>query len=312
MPQLENPPAASGTSASHLRAPVLLSEFLHLRMTGRDPNKPKLDKVRTAQLIAETGLRGPETYRVFQRAEDIDLDALPEVFVLKPTELNGKRGVMLLHRIASGLGYWDNMQMRRLTAKEIIAEQRGWAKLYAQKRRRDLQFIAEELVVGENGLGQIPFDYKVYTFDGVPRFILQLDRNIEPMGAAFFDGEFRPMAESDSRVTSRSKTQRTAPVVPACAQDVLATASALSRALRTPFISIDCYATARGALVGEITIAPGGPYTRGAFSFSRAFDRELGTAWVEAAGRLGEPVPLYDDSWSEEKRRVSGLPLTLE
>ncbi len=301
----------TGSARPGSRAPIRLSEFIHARMTGRDPHKPRIDKVVTARLIAENGLRGPKTYGVYDRIEDLDLDALPEVFVLKPTELNGKRGVMLLRRLPGGQGFWDGMQNRHLTAEQVVDEQRTWARLYFEKRARPLHFIAEELIVGENGEGQIPFDYKVYVFAGEPRFVVQSDRNMTPTGVAFFDGAFRVMPESDPRVTCGPKVQRTAPVVPACAQEILATASTLSRALATPFIRVDCYATPKGAVVGEITVAPGGPYTRTIYAFSETFDRELGRAWAEAAARLGQTLPVYDKSWSTEKRRTSGLPVKI-
>jgi hypothetical protein len=307
------------------RAPARWTEYAHLRFTGRDPRKPKVDKTRTAELIREAGVRGPEVYGVFDRAEDVDFGALPPVFVLKPTGLNGKRGVMLLTRrtparpLKARIGdvlrrrpppepvYWDAMQRRELTRAAIVAEQQDWAKMH--RRREPLRLIAEELIVGENGAGRIPFDYKVYVFAGEPAFVLQLDRNVSPPGAAFFDGDFRPMAKDDPRVTHGPKTQRAKPVVPRCAADILDTAARLSRALATPFVSVDCYATARGAVVGEITVIPGGPYARSAFSFSEAYDLEMGARWTAALARLGEPVPIYDERWTDEERRVSGLPL---
>lgn len=311
-----------------LRPPLRWTEYAHLRFTRRDPLKPVIDKVRTAELIRDNGLRGPQVYGVHDRVEDIDFAALPERFVLKPTGLNGKRGVMLLERRAprpllarladrlrgrpAAAAFWDAMQGRPLGLPEIIAEQNSWRAAHGGKRGEPLRFIVEERILGENGADAIPFDYKVYVFAGQPRFVLQLDRNVSPPGAAFFDGDFTPMAAGDPRVSHGAQSQPTAPVVPRCAADILATAATLSRALRTPFISIDCYATPRGAVVGEITVAPGGPYTKAAFRFSEAFDRQMGAWWTEAQAATGQPALLYDPSWSKERRRKSGLPLKLD
>lgn len=308
-----------------LRPPTRWTEYAHLRFTKRDPLKPAIDKVRTAELIRDNGLRGPEVYGVHERVEDIDFAALPDRFVLKPTGLNGKRGVMLLERRPRGLvarlagrlrgrpapEFWDAMQGRPLTLAEIRAEQNSWRAAHGGKRGEALRFIVEERILGENGADAIPFDYKVYVFAGEPRFILQLDRNVSPPGAAFFDGDFTPMKAGDPRVTYGAQSQPTAPVVPRCAADILATAATLSRALNTPFISIDCYATAKGAVVGEITVAPGGPYAKASFRFSDAYDRQMGAWWTEALARTGQPALLYDPSWSKERRRKSGLPLEL-
>lgn len=308
-----------------LRPPLRWTEYAHLRFTRRDPLKPVIDKVRTAALIRDNGLRGPEVYGVFERVEDVDFAALPDRFVLKPTGLNGKRGVMLLERRRRGLlarladrlrgrsvpEFWDAMQGRPLSLAAIRDEQNSWRAAHGGKRGEPLRFIVEERILGENGADAIPFDYKVYVFAGQPRFILQLDRNVSPPGAAFFDGDFTPMKTGDPRVTHGAQSQPTAPVVPRCAADILATAATLSRALDTPFISIDCYATARGAVVGEITVAPGGPYAKASFRFSDAYDRQMGAWWTEAMARTGQPALLYDPNWSKERRRKSGLPLEL-
>lgn len=301
--------SASAPPSGSLRPPLRWSEFVHMRHTGRDPHKPRIDKTRTLELIAENGLRGPESYGVFDRIEDIDFAALPESFVLKPSELNGNRGVMLLYRIAGGLGYWDSMQRRRLTVAQIVEEQNGWARIYRQKRGRALQFLAEELVVGENGPGKIPYDYKIHVFAGEPKFIAQIDRNgkaDQPPGTAFFDGTFAPLAEGDPRVM-RGRSRRVSPAVPACAAEMLANAVAISESLKTPYIRIDCYASVKGPVVGEITVSPGGS----TYKFTDAFELELGREWTEACARVGQPVPLFDEAWATEKRSTSGLPLTL-
>ncbi len=291
---------------SRRRPPLRHSEYVHMRHTGRDPYKPRVDKAGTIDLLARVGVLGPQTYGVFDRIENVPFESLPELMVIKPSELNGCRGVMLLHRIAGGLGYWDSMQRRRLTVPRIIDDQTAWATMYLEKRGRTLQFLAEELVVGENGPGRIPFDYKVYVYAGQPRLVVQVDRNVKPMGIAFFDGDFCPMAEGDPRVV-RGKSQAIVPVVPACADALLATAVALSSALNTPFLRVDCFASPRGPVVGELTVSPGGS----TFTFSDAYDQELGRAWTEALVRVGQPIPTYNEAWTEEPRRTSGLPLKL-
>ena len=313
------------------RPPVRWTEFAHLRFTGRDPLKPKIDKARTAELIRESGLRGPRVYGVYERVEDIPFAALPDSFALKPTGLNGKRGVMLLRKLRSPARgrlarlrdialrrpapppvYRDTMLARELTLEAIVAEQNSWRAMHgANPRKAPLRFIAEELIVGENGGGRIPFDYKVYVFAGEPAFVLQLDRNVAPPASAFFDGAFAPMAEGDARVTRGPKTRPGRARVPRCAAEILAAAAALSRALATPFVSVDCYATRAGAVVGEITVVPGGPYAKSAFAFSDDFDLELGRRWTEALARVGQPVPRYDERWTDERRRTSGLPIKL-
>lgn len=316
--------------ASALRPPLRWTEFAHLRFTGRDPLKPRLDKERTAALIAELGVRGPRTHGVFERIEDVDFAALPDTFVLKPTELNGRRGVMLLSRrpqrrplldrLRDRLAgrppplpvYRDAMLGRELTVDAIRAEQGEWARLFAEKRHKPLRFIVEDLILAENPREKRPREYKVYAFAGEIGLIVQYDRRVEPPAAAFFDGDFRPIRDGDGKLTRGPKIQRGKPVTPKCAAEILEGAARISAALATPFVRVDFYAAREGAVLGELTVAAGGPYWGTMYRFSDAFDLEMGARWTAALARLGHPAPLYDERWSDERRRVSGLPVKLK
>jgi hypothetical protein len=57
--------------------------------------------------------------------------------------------------------------------------------------------------------------------------------------------------------------------------------------LKAAFISVDCYATPTGPVLGELTHTPGAPWYRNMFVFSDQFDQELGHAWKAANERLG-------------------------
>ena len=59
--------------------------------------------------------------------------------------------------------------------------------------------------------------------------------------------------------------------------------------LEAPFVSVDCFATPDGPMLGELTHTPGGPWYQGMYSFSPEFDLELGQAWRDALVRLGLP-----------------------
>ena len=308
-----------------MRPPIRWTEFVHLRFTNRDPDKPQLDKQRTAALIAELGVRGPKTYGVFDSVEAIDFAALPDRFVLKPVELNGGRGVMLLERLRPAGTLWSRLRPdaaptaprfretisgRELGAPEIVAEQTEWDRLFRQKRKRPLHFIVEDMILPERRGAARAREYKVYAFAGELGLIVQYDRSLSPPAAAFFDGAFRPLA--DGKVTRGKKTQRGRHERPRCADEILEGAARVSAALATPFVRVDYYAAREGAVLGELTIAAGGPYWGTMYTFSDAFDLEMGQRWTAALGRLGRPVPLYDESWTKETRRTSGLPTRLK
>jgi len=309
-----------------LRSAARWTEYAHLRFTGRDPDKPRLDKTRTAALIESLGVRGPKVHGFFERIEDVDFDALPDRFVLKPTELNGGRGVMLLERLRPPL--WDRLRGaapaeagprfletrsgRELGVAEIVAEQTEWARLFREKRKRPLHFIVEDMIEPDTSRLRRPREYKVYAFAGDLGFIVQYDRSLDPPAAAFFDGAFRPIRDSEGKVTRGKKTQRGKHVTPKCAAEILDGAARISAALATPFVRVDYFAGREGAVLGELTVAAGGPYWGTMYKFSDAFDLEMGGRWTAALGRLGRPAPLYDERWNAERRRTSGLPVKLK
>lgn len=309
-----------------LRAPIRWTEYAHLRFTRRDPDKPDLNKERTAELIARLGVKGPKVYGLFERIEDVDFAALPDRFVLKPTELSGKRGVMLLERrppatlwgrlrgavIGEPPRYWDAMLDRELTVAEIIAEQTEWQRLFLEKRRKALHFIVEDMITPDTKSEKRPREYKVYTFAGEPALIVQYTRTAGRPAVAFFDGSFAPIHPQDGKVLHGKQIQPGKHIRPKCAKEILDGAARISRALETPFIRVDFYAAREGALLGELTVATGGPYRGATYKFTKAFDLEMGRRWTDALERLGRPVPLYDESWTKETRRTSGLPTKLK
>lgn len=315
--------------ASKLRAPERWTEFAHLRFTGRDPYKPRINKARTAELIETLGLNGPKVHGVYARAADIDFAALPNRFVLKPTELSGKRGVMLLRRLhprrsLAGLlrrfsrspapepAYYDSMLNRRLTVAEIIAEQDEWGRLFAEKRHKPLEFIVEDEIRSEWSSESRPREYKVYAFAGELALIVQYSRAVSPPRVCFFDGEFRPIHDRDGKVIRGPTIRRGRHIRPKCAAQILDAARRISLALETPFVRVDFYAARGGAVLGELTVVTGGPYRGASYGFSDAFDLEMGRRWTEALARVGQPMPLYDERWTEERRRTSGLPVKLK
>lgn len=176
----------------------------------------------------------------------------------------------------------------------IRTEQSQWQQLWYQHRKNPFQFIVEEMITGENGEGKIPFDYRLYTFDGEVRFIIQVDRNTRPRSLAFFLNEFELFdysARIESDWTSISRGEHR---IPGCHREIVTAAKKISRVLCTPFVSVDIYATLSGPLIGELGIKPGEAYRGKVFKFKPQFDEELGTAWAQANARLGRPMPVLD------------------
>lgn len=291
-----------------LRIPITWTEHRHVVRGGKQRTGLKFDKTDVNRYAAASGLRAPAIFRTFDSPHSIRLGDLPGDFVLKPNELFGKRGVMLLKREENA--YFESLGRRSLTEKQIVDEQARWNRMRLRRGYRPLTYLAQERIYGEND-GDIPFDYKLYTFHGEVRFILQIDRNVSPPAAAFFIDEFETFEQSTRIESDWKLIVPGTPVVPACHREIVAAAKRLSIDLALPFVSIDTYATRDGPVIGEITPTPGAPYFGKMFRFTPAFDRDLGLAWTAAYRSLGLEPPLFDDDVKIEQARKRGLPSRL-
>lgn len=292
-----------------LREPETFREFIHLRVIRKDLRFQTGDKLGTYELLQKIGAPVPKVYRVFEGAADVDLRGLPDEFVIKPSGMAGGRGIYILHKIAGDQGYWDSMKQTRRWSSQIKKLFAKWEEHWREKREgKPFRIMAEERVVGEVKHNAIPIDYKFYTFNGTIRLILQIDRNASPNSIRFYDGDFSEWDWRGSVEPNLEKLQIGDPVIPSCAREMLNVASRTSRLLRTPYCSIDMYASKRGPLIGELTKSPGGPYYAGLFAFSRAFDEELAREWRRASKELSEEIYLIDPADPIPRRSRFALP----
>lgn len=284
-----------GASDEKKRAPANWTEYCHARFMGL-LEQPRFDKLGMRHVVEACGLRSPKILRVFNTAAELDFDGLPNAFVLKPINLASKRGVMVIRRAVDGRRFWERFRKRPLTLEAIKAEQAEWESLWYQRREGPFQLVAEEWIAGENGQGQIPFDYKLYTFAGAVKFIIQFDRNVTPPAVAFFLNEFE-LFDYTGHVTSTWKDiSRGEPRIPIRWREIVSAAKEISTYLRTGFISVDTYATPEGPVIGELTPVPGGPYYGRLFRFTTEFDAELGRYWEATNKKLGVETPLLTES----------------
>jgi hypothetical protein len=257
------------------------TDYLHRRFNRREQNSPYFDKLATADYVRSLGLKHPDTYAVLSNPRDLEPSRFPDRLVVKPTGFCSTKGVMLLRTQQDGK-FFEMMRQSTIDIDTIRAELTELQNRQAGKPK----IIVEELITDERNSDIIPFDYKCYTFNGTVRFIVQVDRNVKPIAISFFRDNFYPI-EFDPYIEPRlGKAQRGRHRKPDCWRDILEVARQVSKALKTPFISVDTYASTKGPVVGELTHTPGGPY-HGMWRFLPFFDRELGDAWAEAERELG-------------------------
>jgi hypothetical protein len=207
---------------------------------------------------------------------------------------------MVLRR--EGNVFYDLMQQRSVTLEEIRSTQHeSLAKYAAQFSFHSSLVLIEEAILDVDDPDFVPPYYMVWTFNGRTAFIEQVDRNTKPKSAAWYVEDFQRVEVDDVAFHELKVFQRGRHRPPRCAQDILRVARAASRALRTPYIRVDTYATPSGAMIGELTTGAG-PLYHGAWRFQPWFDELLGAQWSRAIKELQESTPAVATAGSAESR----------
>lgn len=181
--------------------------------------------------------------------------------------------------------------------RDIRNEQEHHRKAYLKKRPGTLPaIIVEEFIADESSPDIVPFDYKIYAFNGNVKFIVQIDRNIrkpEKPRIAFFSGDFTPLDFEKYMKPGLRNAQFGVHRQPKCWREMLDAAKKISYAISSPFIRVDTYASTTGPVIGELTPTPGGPLF-GMWRFQDWYNQELGDAWTQAACDLNAEGRKFD------------------
>lgn len=230
------------------------AEF-HKRGTPRRSELSK--KSHSHPFVEGLGLRVPKRFCAETSLSDLDFESLPDRFVLKFARGWSARGVMPLERTAPGK-YFDHLSLRLRNRDEIIGIQEQVAASFGGA----CEWLVEEFVQSTLPVAAIPFDYKIYSFNGTVGLIGQFDRNASPPRFQMFDGRFRPLRHGRDYVIRSPRLQPGLPVVPLHAPELLWWAQHLSTHADSPFVSVDMYDAPDGPVFGELTYSPGAVHRR--------------------------------------------------
>lgn len=162
-----------------LKSPKTFNEKLQwLKLYDRQPEYTKMvDKYEVKKYVAE--IIGSKyiipTYGVWERPEDIDWDSLPKQFVLKTTHGSGSSGVLICKDKETFDKVGATAKLKKAMTMDVYRSLREWPYKNVHKR-----IIAEELIKGDNDTDLA--DYKLYCFDGVPRFFFICDNRFTATG----------------------------------------------------------------------------------------------------------------------------------
>jgi hypothetical protein len=226
------------------RNPVTYDEkLLWLNLYWPDPLKTECgDKYTMRGYVQRHGLDRllPRLYGVYETAQAIDFSALPRRFVLKCT-----------HGCKCNVFCWDKASLETGAARRVLARAlvTDFSTLLGELHyaRMVPRILCEELL--DDGSGGLPTDYKVFCFNGEPRWILcYTGRKPNDKGKrALVDINWNPTTLLRGEVT-----------VPPPRSPVLEEFLSASRTLSAPFpfVRIDFYCIAGRPVLGEMTFTP--------------------------------------------------------
>ena len=185
------------------------------------------------------------TLGVWKSFDDIDFNILPQRFVLKTTHGGGSTGII----ICKDRNKFNYKQAKKKLTKslktDIYLRMREWP--YKNVER---QIIAEQYI-------EIPdkadlTDYKIFCFNGSPKYIQVIqDRNINET-IDFFDTSWRH--QPFIGLNPKCKNAQIAPRKPINLDEMLRIAKILS--YQIPFVRVDLYNINGRILFGELTFYP--------------------------------------------------------
>ena len=231
----------------NLRNPQTFNEKLNwLKLHDRNPLYTRMvDKAEAKEYVAS--IIGKEytipTFGVWDKAEDIDFDSLPDKFVLKATHDSGR---VIICRDKSKLDRQEAIrEMRKSLKRNFYAVTREWP--YKNVKPR---IIAEKLL--EVSEGEELSDFKVHNFNGIPKVILVCRDRFAETGLTedFFDTQWR-------HLDVKRPGHPNAPVMekrPTTLSLMLELSERLAKDY--PFMRTDFYTIGDKVYFGEITLYP--------------------------------------------------------
>jgi len=200
------------------------------------------DKYRVREYVKEKGCEEilNDLYGVWDNADDIDFDKLPNSFVLKANH---------------GCGY--NIFIKDKTQIDIKKIKKELNKILRQKfyiKNREWVYegikpkiIAEKLFDIENGF---PKDYKFYCFQGETKLLLVVSDRGNDTKFDFFDMEFNHLDIKKTYKNSNKEIKK-----PEKFKKMIEYAKKLSEDF--PFVRVDFYEIEGKVIFGELTFFPG-------------------------------------------------------
>ena len=253
-----------------------------------------VDKLGLEKFCIENDIPRPEVYQTWSEPSEIDLNGLPNEFVIKPANLNSSKGVMVLERQENGI-FYDHYNGGTASLHDVVVEQTrhlDWIKEHEPHRLPKYRVMAQERVVDLGGTGGPVTDYKFWMIGNSVEYIrANAGGDYDTIDICFYDSEFNDVPVHNAMFQLNQKDARPMihPDVPVeWRKRMLEFASMVADKLGATFCRIDLYLTPNGIRLGEITPTPGSPFNGHYFKFTEDYDRALGDKWTDELKRFAE------------------------
>lgn len=234
-----------------LTNPQTFSEKLQwLKLYDRQPRYTMMvDKLAAKDYVAS--IIGQKyvipTLGVWNKPEDIDFDILPQQFVLKTTHGGGSGGVVVCRNKNALDGKVTERILRRALKDNIYRAYREWP--YKNVPRR---ILAEQYIEDTTHPDGDITDYKLYCFNGEPRFCQVIGSRHSDETIDFFDLEWQHQPFCGLNPVAKPASKQ--PERPIHFMEMLSIARSLAEGI--PFCRIDLYDTNEQPYFGEVTFYP--------------------------------------------------------
>lgn len=207
------------------------------------------DKYTVREYVKSKGLEEilNDLFWVFDRPEDINLDVLPESFVMK---LSNGSGTNFICRDKSQLNQNQIIKQFKWFEKQVKANAgREWPYMKSKS-----VVLAEKLLVDHSHINGMPNDYKIFCYNGKPTYVICIsDRYSGQCNHLIYDTDWNKIYVVSEGARIDEEIER-----PSNLQEMLNVAAKLSEDF--PFARIDLYSVNEKIYFGEITFYPWSGY----------------------------------------------------
>ena len=253
----------------NLEHPVTFNEKLQwLKLYDHNPTYPKMvDKITAKNYVAS--IIGEEyiipTLAVYNSVEEIDLDQLPDQFVLKTNHSGGNTGVVICRNKQSFDLEKAKKKLSTSLHTDMFSSTREWP--YSQIKPR----VFAERYISDDTIARDLKDYKFFCFDGkVNALFIGTERGTGDVKFDFYDADFNHLDLVQTHPMSGKILNK-----PENFEQMKTLASILSKGF--PHIRVDLYNISGKIYFGELTF-----YHHGGFQpfHPDSWDKKWGD-WIE-------------------------------